>query len=76
MDIESLNKAVEAAGYAMAAHDDEMEAADTAMAPKSRALALIEANPTPRPAVEREALNRIATWFRGYAPGFGGRAPA
>jgi hypothetical protein len=76
--MESLQKAAEAAGYAMAAFDDE-----PAMAPFEPDLEVVESRavvpyvPTPKAWSPSETLTQASTWLRAHvSPYFGGRAPA
>lgn len=78
MSMDALQKAAEAAGYAMAfAEDEPIED----RAPQSRALVLMQ-HPVDRapPVAGSSASDAIASassWVRAYLPGyFGGRAPA
>jgi hypothetical protein len=77
MSIEQLNKAVSAAGYAMATPDDDAVAAtdakvEVAVAP-SRAMVVAEPALKMGPA---EAMANLTTWVKGHWPGFGWRQPA
>ena len=74
MSMERLNRAAEAAGFAMAAPDDEEVIVAVEQEQPSRALALV--SPTaPRPPVD---MITVATaWVRSVLPtAIGGRAPA
>lgn len=77
MSMETLQKAAHAAGYAMAAPDDEINDEPTNRAvlsrPQNQAVSI-------RSAPSSTAADTIAlatTWIRGYLPSmFGGRATA
>jgi len=77
MSIERLNKAVTAAGYAMATPDDDAvieSTPDREVPAPSRAVVLVD--PTPQRSVPVDAVNGLSGWLKGYLPGFGGRQPA
>ena len=77
MGIESLNKAVEAAGYAMATPDDEPMADVPRAEPQLAGRALVLMAPKSAEASKTvDALQSAAGWLRGHLPAFGGRAPA
>ena len=76
--IESLQEAARAAGFAMAAPDDEADGSAVPEIPRAESRALVPvpfvvAKPS---AVNVDALTRISSWVRGHMPTFGGRAPA
>lgn len=78
MSIESLQKAADAAGYAMATEQDDLPADIGTQArpvPKTQALALYQ--PAPARAHPMDAVYGAATWIRDHLalPG-SGRAPA
>lgn len=81
MSIEALQKAADAAGYAMAAPDDD--AFETPIRPAEvlhsahRTVALRAPSQTTRPGRPTETLTVAADWIKGHLPSmFGGRAPA
>ena len=78
MDIERLQKAATAAGYAMAAFEDE--AADDVPAPANvlvPGMALMLEPPASRPTLAaRDAVSTGSAWLKSLLPAIGGRAPA
>ena len=76
MGIESLTKAAEAAGYAMAAPDDEPAAAPQRVQADVESRALLLAAPRVESTGVQETVTAATGWLKGYLPAFGGRAPA
>ncbi len=77
MSIERLNKAVTAAGYAMATPDDDaaVEAPVEAKSASTPSRAVVVADPLPRLGAT-EAVNGFSSWVKNYWAGFGWRQPA
>jgi hypothetical protein len=79
MGIERLNKAAEAAGFAMAPEDD-VPAGETAPVISSESRALVPQAAFGIASLQQQVPStlpaRFSTWIRGYMPSFGGRAPA
>lgn len=81
MGIDGLNKAARAAGFAMAAPDEDYlqepttrhrrKGADVGMAPASTAVSTVVVSAAPK-----SQLASLAAWMRNLVPSFGGRAPA
>lgn len=81
MSIESLLKAADAAGYAMAAPDDDAVETPVRRAEllhsAHRAVALRPPSQPTRSGRPAETLAVATDWIKGYLPSmFGGRAPA
>ena len=76
--MESLQKAAEAAGYAMAAFDDEpMIAPYEPEFEISESRAVVPYVPAAKIWSASDALTQASAWLRAHAPTyFGGRAPA
>lgn len=83
MSIERLQKTASAAGFAMAAPDDEMvEAGSPARLPPADRVAGVQVPAivpprAPSQAQSTDAIAAAAAWLKAYLPTyFGGRAPA
>lgn len=80
MGIDALNKAAQAAGFAMAAPDEDMliEARPTPRRQAGTAVAVVKAQPEAAGTVQtvRAAVTSAANWVKGVVPSFGGGAPA
>ncbi len=77
MNIERLNKAATAAGFAMATPDDEGAAATpTEMeADGAQSRALVVSDQSSR-LLSADAASSISNWLKGHLSGFGWRQPA
>ena len=81
MGIETLNKAAAAAGFAMAAPDEDTLSDARTYQPSqlsaSKAVAIVQRPSSDvSPHVVRAAVTSAANWVKGVVPNFGGRAPA
>jgi hypothetical protein len=78
MNLDRLNKAATAAGYAMATPDDDpVDQAVAASKPAgadSRALVL--ADQTSQRTPSAETVSHVTNWLKSHIPSFGWRAPA
>ena len=79
MSIERLQKAADAAGYAMAGVEDDLVSDDVVAASPMPAAgtALMLAPPVSRhTSVPRDVVASGSAWLKSMLPAFGGRAPA
>ena len=77
MSIERLNKAVVAAGFAMAAPDDDVtDEVRPAAVGESAARDIVVASRSQDAPAARGSLQVAKDWMRSMVPSFGGRAPA
>lgn len=78
MNLDRLNKAATAAGYAMATPDDDPVDQAVVAAPQAagESRALVLADQTSRRTPSAETISHVTNWLKGYIPSFGWRAPA